>query len=274
MEASRSKLAKLDEHDQIKVARAQALNNLETQVIDTKDKLYQEIYEQSSTVEEREKIFAKCNELSDWIDEEATFDTEVRNKTCLHFFHFHNFFSQVDILEGKLKELTDLTSGLYARVREHTDRPEALGAMDKMINSSEHFLAKAKNSTGVVDGYFTQEELDKLEKKITETKEWRNTALEEQEKQPKYEMPKMTASLIAEKALDMDREVKYLYNKVKIGKAEKDRAAKKAKDAEEKSKKKKGKKKKAGNETETIGEETPTEGKSRLNYLKNPVLQT
>merc|ERR1719415_97426 len=92
--------------------------------------------------------------------------------------------------------------------------------MNNMVNSSQHFLGKAKNSTGVVDGYFTQEELDKLEKKIKETIEWRDQALKDQEAQPMYEMPKMTTSLIAEKALDMDREVKFLYNKVKIGKAE------------------------------------------------------
>lgn len=49
------------------------------------------------------------------------------------------------MLEAKLKELTDLTSPLTARVREHTDRPEALDALFKMINSSEFFLAKAKN---------------------------------------------------------------------------------------------------------------------------------
>merc|ERR1712004_873419 len=97
------------------------------------------------------------------------------------------------------------------------DRPEALEAMNRMINSSEHFLAKA--SSGVVDGYFTQDELDKLEKKLKETIEWRDQAVKDQEAQPMHEMPKMTTSLIAEKALDMDREVKYMYNKVKIGKA-------------------------------------------------------
>merc|ERR1719328_890411 len=112
--------------------------------------------------------------------------------------------------------------------------------MNRMINSSEHFLAKAKNSSGVVDGYFTQDELDKLEKKLKETIEWRDQAVKDQEAQPMHEMPKMTTSLIAEKALDMDREVKYMYNKVKIGKAEKDKA-KKAEESKKSKKKKKSK---------------------------------
>merc|ERR1712039_898786 len=136
---------------------------------------------------------------------------------------------------------------------QHTDRPEALEAMNKMINSSEYFLSKAKNSTGIVDGYSTQEEIDKLEKKIKETIEWRDQALKDQEAQPMYEMPKMTTSLIAEKALDMDKEVKFLYNKVKIGKAkaEKDKA-----EADKKKEKKKKKKAKEAETEEGSGEET------------------
>jgi hypothetical protein len=215
-----------------------ALNNLESQVIDMKVKLYEDIYEKSTTEEEREKILAKCQELSDWIDEEATFDTEVA------------------VLEGKLKELTDLTVSLHARVKQHKERPEALEAMNNMVNTSQHFLGKAKNSTGVVDGYFTQEEIDKLEKKIKEIVEWRDQALKDQEAQPHYEMPKMTTSLIAEKALDLDREVKFIFNKAKIGKAEKD-AKKKA----EESKKAKAKAKKAkSNSTETVDGATSAEG--------------
>ncbi len=137
-EASKQKLRDLNVRDEAKAAKERALNSLETQVIDTKDKMYQEIYEKSTTEEEREKIMEKCTQLSDWIDEEATFETPV------------------DVLEGKLKELTDLTSPVYARVKQHTERPEALEAFDKMINGSQHFLTKAKNSTGIIDGYFTQ----------------------------------------------------------------------------------------------------------------------
>jgi len=234
-EASREKLKALDARDEAKAAQERAMNALETEVIDTKDKMYQEIYEKSTTDEEREKIMSKCNEISDWIDEEATFETPV------------------ETLQSKQKEITDLTAPMHARVKQHTDRPEALEAMNKMINSSEYFLSKAKNSTGIVDGYFTQEEIDKLDNKIKETKDWRDQALKDQEAQPMYEMPKMTTSLIAEKALDMDKEVKFLYNKVKIGKAkaEKDKA-----EADKKKEKKKKKKAKEAETEEGSGEET------------------
>ena len=123
------------------------------------------------------------------------------------------------------------------------------------------FVAKAKNSSGVVDGYFTQEELDKLEKKLKETVEWRDQAVKDQEAQPMHEMPKMTTSLIAEKALDMDREVKYMYNKVKIGKAAKDRKMEEEAKKKEKEEKKKAKKAKKDAENET-------EGKANFQYIE------
>merc|ERR1711936_234335 len=69
-ETSREKLMALDARDEAKAAQERAMNSLETEVIDTKDKMYQEIYEKSTTDEEREKITSKCNEISDWIDEE------------------------------------------------------------------------------------------------------------------------------------------------------------------------------------------------------------
>merc|ERR1719319_467907 len=235
--ASKKKLKDLDDRDEAKAAQERAMNSLETEVIDTKDKMYQDIYEKSTTDEEREKIMSKCNEISDWIDEEATFETPV------------------ETLESKQKEITDLTAAMHARVKQHNDRPEALEAMNRMINSSEYFLSKAKNSTGIVDGYFTQEEIDKLESKIKEINEWRDQAIKEQEAQPMYEMPKMTTSLIAEKALDMDREVKYLYNKVKIGKAKAEKDKEKADKEKEKKSKKKKKSKSKDAETEGSGEE-------------------
>ena len=127
-------------------------------------------------------------------------------------------------------------------------------------------IAKAKNSSGVVDGYFTQDELDKLEKKLKETIEWRDQAVKDQEAQPMHEMPKMTTSLIAEKALDMDREVKYMYNKVKIGKAAKDR-----KMEEEAKKKEKEEKKKAKKEAKKEAAENETEGKKKGYTLRNRI---
>merc|ERR1712226_1486800 len=64
--------------------------------------------DEAKAAQEREKIMSKCNEISDWIDEEATFETPV------------------ETLESKQKEITDLTAAMHARVKQHNDRPEAL----------------------------------------------------------------------------------------------------------------------------------------------------
>lgn len=114
IEESKVKLKALNDFDELKKRKETALNNLESFVIDVRDKLYQEIYEQSSTEEEREKIAAKCSEISDWIDEEVGPDTDFQ------------------LLESKLKDLKSLTSSWFARVREHLDRPEALAALNQV----------------------------------------------------------------------------------------------------------------------------------------------
>ena len=127
------------------------------------------------------KIIKTCffmAQVSDWIDEEASIDTEVT------------------ILDGKLKELTDLTATLFARIREHTDRPEALDALNRMLNSSEYFLGKARNSSSVADGYFTEVELETLEKKVADIKAWKENVEKDQKEQPMWEMPKLTTRYV------------------------------------------------------------------------------
>merc|ERR1712025_1130124 len=176
--------------------------------------------------------------LSDWIDEVA------------------GPYTEVDILKSKLDELKALTKDLFARVEEHVGRPEILEALNSMVNSSEHFLAKAKNDTeskAPEDAYFTANELELLEKKINETKTWIEEKMKVIEAQPMHEFPTVNNKLIAVQGMDLDREVKYLVNKAKIAKQERDRLKreKEIKEKEEKEKLEKAKKdKKAkGNDT-------------------------
>merc|ERR1712020_715819 len=180
--------------------------------------------------EEREKIREKCSELSDWIDEEA------------------GPFTEVEVLKSKLDELKTLTKDLFARVEEHVGRPEILEALNSMVNSSENFLAKAKNDTeskSPEDAYFTSNELELLEKKINETKTWIEEKMKVIKAQPMHEFPTVNNKLIAVQGMDLDREVKYLVNKAKIAKQERDRLKreKELKEKEEKEKLEKEKKK-------------------------------
>merc|ERR1712018_241293 len=228
--SSKEKLNKLDVIDRIKQERETSLNDLESFILNIREKLYEDIYEKSSTEEEREKINEKCAELSDWIDEEV------------------GPFTEIDILKSKLEEIKALTKDLFARVEEHKGRPEILEALNSMVNSSEHFLAKAKNDTEnklPEDAYFTATELELLEKKINETKTWIEEKMKVIEAQPMHEFPTVNNKLIAVQGMDLDREVKYLVNKAKIAKQERDRLKreKELKEKEEKEKAEKEKKK-------------------------------
>ncbi len=49
-----------------------------------------------------------------------------------------------------------------------------------------------RNSSSVADGYFTEVELESLEKKVAEIKSWKENAEKEQKAQPMSEMPKLT----------------------------------------------------------------------------------
>jgi len=245
--SSKEKLHKLDEIDRIKHERETSLNDLESFILNIREKMYEDIYEKSSTEEEREKISEKCTELSDWIDEEV------------------GPFTETELLKSKLEEIKTLTKDLFARVEEHQGRPEILEALNSMVNSSEHFLAKAKNDTenkAPEDAYFTTTELEALEKKINETKTWIEGKMKIIESQPMHEFPTVNNKLIAVQGMDLDREVKYLVNKAKIAKQERDRLKreKELKEKEEKEKlekeKKKAKKDKKAKGNDTKAQDT------------------
>merc|ERR1712083_885874 len=157
-DASRKKLEDLDKADQERHEHETALNELQSFVYDMQEKLYMEEYESASTDEEKEKIKTMCSETSDWLDEEV------------------GPFTPTQELKDKLKALKELTSALFARVREHSERPEAILALANTLNSSSVFLAKSRNLTGGEDdlGYFKEKELDVLAKKIAEKKKLRN----------------------------------------------------------------------------------------------------
>merc|ERR1712053_42189 len=91
-----------------------------------------------------------------------------------------------------------------------------------------------KKSEKQDEGLFTAKELESLEKKIYEVEKWRDDKLEEQEKQPLSEMPKLTVSLIKSKIQDLDSEVQLLIGKARMIKAERERAKRKAEEEKKK----------------------------------------
>lgn len=200
LDKSADKLAALNEHDRQRTRRETALNHLETLVIDARSKLETDEYANAATPAEAEKIRAACSEISDWLYEDgADADAETYEK--------------------KINEIQDLTNDLYARVWEHHERPEALRALHQMLNGSTVFLNNARNLTKAKNpdkDVFTDVEIDTLNKVIVETTEWRDRMIIEQEKTKKSEPVMLSVKMITEKMAALDREVKYLVNKLKI----------------------------------------------------------
>ena len=62
-------------------------------------------------------------------------------KIFRHFFIWCYYVTMQE-LDEKHKELKDLTASWFARVREHTDRPEVLGALQTMITTADKFLTQ------------------------------------------------------------------------------------------------------------------------------------
>merc|ERR1712061_722223 len=243
-EASRAKLAALDKADKERVEKGTALNELQSFNFDLGDKIYQEDHEAANTEAEREAIQAEVSKVSDWLDEEAGIDTTLEEFT------------------SRLKALKDLAAPIFARVREHRERPEMLENLKQSLNHSNTFLlaSREKNEKAAEEEkLFKEKELEQLEKKIAEVEKWRDEKLAEQSSTPLSEMPKLTVSMINSKIGDLESEVQYLIRKAKMKKAELERARLKAEadaakaEADKKKAEKKVKKKKAKEATE--GEE-------------------
>lgn len=198
--SSSQKLQKLNNAERELNRRASALNNLESFVIDIQNKLYEDEYAQAATNEEIEKIKAACSEISEWLYEDGS-DADA------------------DTYEKRTDELHALTRDLFGRVWEHNERPEALKALHQMLNHSSHFLLTAKNLTktaNVEKDVFTDVEVETLQKLIIETSEWRDKIVKEQNETPKNEPVKLTVKMLMDRMATLDREVKYLVNKIKM----------------------------------------------------------
>lgn len=193
---SLSKLKKIDDQEREKLALAKAKNALESFILETKNKLYTEEYEKASTKEEMDKILTKLSEEGDWLEYESE-------------------EAKTEIFKEKLSDLKLLTKELFKRVQEHKDRPEAINALNDMINISTLFLKNAQK-VPKEDQIFTEVEINTLEKLINETEQWKNHSMKEQENTPFNENPKLTIKSIAEKIAALDREVKYLLNKARF----------------------------------------------------------
>ena len=197
IESSKKKLSDLRARDEEKLKRDSLRNSLESFITETKMKLYESDFEKASTDSERESITKVLTETSDWLEYES--DAAKAE----------DFQSKLSLLKTSMKALTD-------RVREHKDRPDRVNNLRDMLNVSSIFLENMKNLTSIGQAIFTDVEITTLEKLITETSLWLSESTEKQDKQPLSETVVLTVAQVLEKTSALDREVKYLINKLKL----------------------------------------------------------
>ncbi|KAM3960227.1 hypoxia up-regulated Grp170 co-chaperone protein [Aphomia sociella] len=198
--ASKSKINELNTIDRKRTERESALNNLEAFVVDAQMKLDTEEYAECGTPEEIEEIRKLCSEVSEWLYDDG-------------------YEASTEKFEEKLALIKEKTNPIFYKNWEHRERPDAVAAIRNMLNQSQEFLKMAKNFTKEVNtekDIFTDVEIEVLEKKIIETETWLQKSIEEQEALKKNEDIKLTVESIREKMQTLDREVKYLLNKMKI----------------------------------------------------------
>merc|ERR1739844_418720 len=135
--------------------------------------------------------------------------------------------------------------------------PDSEKEAEKTEDSEKESKKEKKKTEKPDEGLFTAKELQSLEKKIADVKKWRDEKLEEQEKQPLSEMPKLTVSLIKSKIQDLDSEVQLLIGKARMIKAERDRAKRKADEDKKKKKEKENAESEKEDEAKTDTEEPP-----------------
>lgn len=202
---SRDKIHHLDVHDSEKARRETALNNLESYVIDAQQKFESKEFADAATEKEIEEIQKACAEISEWLYEDG-------------------FTATAEVYEEKLQELQKLTNDVYERVYENRDRPEVFNGMVSLLKGSRLFLENMRNLSSTSE-IITSVEVETLEKVINETQNYYDMVSKYFADAPLNIPVKYKLRQIANKMELLDREIKYLLNKVKIWKPKQEAAA-------------------------------------------------
>lgn len=147
-----ARLAALDEVDEKRKRHEGALNALESFILDTRMRLETSEFIAAGSEAERETLSSALSAAADWLDEEGA-------------------GAETSEFEKRLKDLQTGASPMLHRVEEHRNRPEALAALEKIIETSKKFLKLAENkSADSEEKVFTEVEVASLSKLIKETR--------------------------------------------------------------------------------------------------------
>lgn len=216
LESARNILANFELVENAKNKREEAMNALEALVYDLAVKIEDgEEFSEYLTSKEKEQIAEELKRLRVWLEDEVSINTPA-----------DEFISNKAILDK-------LTASGHRRKNERLLLPKAIESLNNIFNHSLAFYDIALNMSTSEDPVFTTIELEVFSKLITSISEWWKEKNESYVKQQKYEDPVVTTEEIAAKIMELDRDLKYLMNKMRIFKPKKKVEPKKSSGIEE-----------------------------------------
>ncbi|KAJ1353311.1 hypothetical protein KIN20_009916 [Parelaphostrongylus tenuis] len=214
LESARIILENFENAENAKHRREEAMNSLEALVYDLAIKIEDgEEFAEYLTSEEKVQIAEELKRLRSWMEDEADMNTSA-----------DEFVSKKEILDK-------LTASGHSRKNERLMLPKAIESLTNLLNHSSAFYDVVLNMTTSDDPVFTTTELEVFSKLINSTTEWWKEKNASYVQQHKHEDLVMTTEDIAAKIMDLDREMKYLLNKMRIFKPKKKDELKKSLDS-------------------------------------------
>ncbi|VDM23372.1 unnamed protein product [Toxocara canis] len=196
--SAKKMLSDFEEREQTKAKREAAHNNLEALVYDVSDKLEQSEFQKFITEEERSSVSEQVKVVRAWLEDEVDLETTT------------------DQFESKHKSIQDLLKPVKFRIKEFKERPVVVADLLSLFNHTEMFLTLSENLTAVE--IFSETEITTLKKVFNETKTWWTEKNATQLALKPTDQPAYTVRDLKEKIWDLDREMKYLLNKMKFAK--------------------------------------------------------
>merc|ERR1719319_1492245 len=226
MTAAKKKLLDLDDADRSVMETAEAKNELESYIYDTRgkfDDLYDEI-EKIATEEQKEAALKPLSESEDWMWEVESEDESA------------------GLFKNRLRQTRKLADEILERLSEFEKRPETISEAQNLIEAAKGGLQQLEEEMTWVP----EDDRNKLKEKVETYEKWLTEKMEAQEKLADTESPAFKCKSVLKRAEE--------FTKLK------DRLLKWPKPKEKKKKKKKKKKGDKEGDEKTEGEEGAAEG--------------
>ncbi|KAL3982116.1 Hsp70 family protein [Acanthocheilonema viteae] len=196
--AAKNRIAEFEKKEKEKAIRDEAHHDLESLAVDLSDKLTQDEFSRFLTADEHVALQKEISQVKTWLED----DVDINTPTA-------------EFVQNK-KAIDELLQPVKVRITEEQERPAIVAELISMFNHTEMFLLLAQNLTEAE--VFTEIEINTLSKLLDGTKNWLTAKMELQSKLKPTDSPALPVTEGKEKLMSLDREVKYLLNKMKFAK--------------------------------------------------------